>query len=54
MGKGTGEAKSGTIEMIIMPPVPTKDVATDEDVNKLIATVRGSIAAALSLPVPTG
>jgi 1-acyl-sn-glycerol-3-phosphate acyltransferase len=51
MGKGTGEAKSGTIEMIIMPPVPTKDVATDEDVNKLIANVRGSIAAALDLQV---
>ena len=49
MGKGTGEAKSGTIEMIIMPPVPTKDVATDEDVNKLIANVRGSIAKALGL-----
>jgi 1-acyl-sn-glycerol-3-phosphate acyltransferase len=49
MGKGTGEAKSGTIEMIIMPPVPTKDVATDEDVNKLIANVRGSIATALGL-----
>ena len=47
MGKGTGEAKAGTIEMIIMPPVPTTDVATDEDVNELIANVRGSIAAAL-------
>ena len=51
MGKGTGEAKSGTIEMIIMPPVPTDDVATDEDINKLIANVRGSIAAALNLQV---
>jgi 1-acyl-sn-glycerol-3-phosphate acyltransferase len=51
MGKGTGEAKSGTIEMIIMPPVPTKDVATDEDVNKLIANIRGTIAAALDLQV---
>lgn len=49
MGKGTGEAKPGTIEMIIMPPVPTKEIATDEDVNKLIANVRGSIAAALDL-----
>jgi 1-acyl-sn-glycerol-3-phosphate acyltransferase len=49
MGKGTGEAKSGAIEMIIMPPVPTSDVATDEDVNKLIANVRGSIARALDL-----
>ena len=49
MGKGTGEAKSGTMEMIIMPPVSTKEIATDEDVNKLIANVRGSIAKALGL-----
>src|SRR5215212_9870409 len=37
MGKGTGEAKSGTIEMVIMQPVPTAGVATDEDINNLIA-----------------
>jgi 1-acyl-sn-glycerol-3-phosphate acyltransferase len=48
MGKGTGEAKSGTIEMIVMPPVPTKDKATDEDINELIANVRGSIAKSLA------
>ena len=47
MGKGTGEAKSGTMEMIFMEPVPTKNLATDEDINKLIAGVRGSVAAAL-------
>ncbi|HSD47794.1 MAG TPA: lysophospholipid acyltransferase family protein [Pyrinomonadaceae bacterium] len=47
MGKGTGEAKSGTMEMIFMEPVPTKSLATDEDINKLIAGVRGSVAAAL-------
>ena len=49
MGKGTGEAKSGTIEMVLLPPVPTKDVATDEDINTLIANVRGSIAKELGL-----
>ena len=49
MGKGTGEAKAGTIEMVMMKPVPTKDVATDEDINKLIANVRGSIAKELGL-----
>src|SRR3982750_2878973 len=43
MGKGTGEARSGTIEMVLMPPVSTKDIATDDDINKLIANVRGSI-----------
>src|SRR5688500_19661206 len=51
MGKGTGEAKSGTMEMIFMQPVPTTNIATDEDMNELIAGVRGSIAQALS---PTG
>lgn len=49
MGKGTGEAKSGTIEMVVLPPVPTTDLATDEDINKLIANVRGSIAKELGL-----
>ena len=49
MGKGTGEAKSGTIEMVLMKPVPTTDVATDEDINRLIADVRGSIANELGL-----
>ena len=49
MGKGTGEAKSGTIEMVLLPPVSTKDVATDDDINQLIAKVRGSIAKALGL-----
>jgi len=49
MGKGTGEAKSGTIEMVMMQPIPTKDIATDEDINNLIANVRGSIAKELGL-----
>lgn len=49
MGKGTGEAKSGTIEMVIMQPASTKAIATDEDINRLIANVRGSIAKELGL-----
>ena len=44
MGKGTGEAKSGTIEMVLIAPVSTADVSTDEEINQLIANVRGSIA----------
>jgi 1-acyl-sn-glycerol-3-phosphate acyltransferase len=35
MGKGTGEARSGTIEMIMLPPVPTAGCSTDEDVKRL-------------------
>jgi 1-acyl-sn-glycerol-3-phosphate acyltransferase len=49
MGKGTGEAKSGTIEMVLLKPVPTAGVATDEDINTLIADVRSSIAKELGL-----
>lgn len=47
MGKGTGEAKAGTLEMVILPPVEIADVETDEDMNRLIASVRASIAAEL-------
>src|SRR5215203_3877470 len=48
MGKGTGEARSGTIEMVIMPSVKTIDMVTDEDMNQLIAEIRESIATALA------
>lgn len=44
MGKGTGEAKGGTIHMVIMPPVSTSNIETDTDIIGLINTVRGSIA----------
>lgn len=47
MGKGTGEARSGTVEMLIMPPVDTVAMTTDEDMNELIARVRQSIATEL-------
>jgi len=43
MGKGTGEAQSGTIEMVFLPPVDTVGMTTDEDMNQLIASVRDSI-----------
>ena len=48
MGKETGEARSGTIEMVFMPPVDTVGITTDEDMNRLIALVRDSIARELS------
>jgi 1-acyl-sn-glycerol-3-phosphate acyltransferase len=44
MGKGTGAAKGGLIDMVIMPPVSTADVKSDQDVAELISTVRTSIA----------
>ena len=47
MGKGTGEARSGTLEMVVLAPVETAGVETDEDINRLITSVRASIAAEL-------
>ena len=44
MGKGTGEARSGTLEMVILPPVATIDRTTDEAINSLVSEVRQSIA----------
>jgi 1-acyl-sn-glycerol-3-phosphate acyltransferase len=47
MGKGTGEARSGTLEMVFLRPVETSGVVTDEDMNELITNVRNSVAAEL-------
>ena len=47
MGKGTGEARAGTLEMVLMSPVEMVDVSTDEDMNELIAGVRARIATEL-------
>ena len=48
MGKGTGEARSGTMEMVILPPVEMTDVSTDDDMNQLVADIRQSIATELN------
>ena len=47
MGKGTGEARAGTLEMVLLPPVETAGIETDEDMSRLVASVRASIAAEL-------
>ena len=49
MGKGTGLARPGTIEMVILPPVETAGLSTarEEDVAELIAETRARIAAEL-------
>src|SRR5215510_5716164 len=44
MGKGTSEARSGTIEMVFKKPVETIGRTTDEAINALISEVRQSIA----------
>ena len=44
MGKGTGEARAGTIEMVFMRPIETMDRTTDEAIDQLIAETRQVIA----------
>ncbi len=44
MGKGTGTAQPGTIEMVLLEPVPTAGLSTDEDVEHLIARVHTVIS----------
>lgn len=43
MGRGTGEAWPGTIEMVMLPPVETSWVSSDEDINRLVEQVQGAI-----------
>lgn len=52
MGKGTGEAHSGTIEMIMLPPVPTTGCSTDEDVKRLFSRVHTIIGRELGALPP--
>lgn len=50
MGKGTGEARSGRIEMVMLPPVPTAGCSTDESVKQLANRVHALIAQQLAGP----
>lgn len=49
MGKGTGQSKPGTIEMVILPPVPTQGLTTDEDIKRLVERVHSMVARELSM-----
>jgi 1-acyl-sn-glycerol-3-phosphate acyltransferase len=44
MGKGTGAARRGAIEMVVLPPIETEGVKTDEDVRRLAERTRSVIA----------
>lgn len=44
MGKGTGEARSGEIEMIFMKPIDTLGLTSDDDIDRLVTTTRRLIA----------
>jgi len=50
MGKGTSEARSGTLEIVILPPLNTHVVNTDDDMNQFITRVRTLIASELEQP----
>lgn len=39
MGKGTGEARAGTIEMVMLEPIPTTNCSTDEEIKQLVTRV---------------
>lgn len=43
MGRGTGEAWPGTIEAVMLPPVETTWVSTDDDLKRLVEQVQGAI-----------
>jgi hypothetical protein len=49
MGKGTGEAWPGTIEMVFLPPVDTAWVKDDNDLNILVEQVQGIIMKELGI-----
>jgi 1-acyl-sn-glycerol-3-phosphate acyltransferase len=43
MGKGKGEARAGTIEMVMLPPIPTTGCTTDEAVRELVERVHAIV-----------
>lgn len=53
MGKGTGVAKAGTIEMVLLPPVDVRGLSTDEDVQRLVREVHSLIGSELGLSTRT-
>jgi 1-acyl-sn-glycerol-3-phosphate acyltransferase len=53
MGKGTGEAWPGTIDMVFLPPVETSWVRSDEDLNRLVKQVQETIMKELGIEALT-
>src|ERR1044072_4489014 len=43
MGKGTGEARSGELEMVFMKPIDTVGLTSDDDIDRLMNNLRGII-----------
>ncbi|HSS20182.1 MAG TPA: lysophospholipid acyltransferase family protein [Pyrinomonadaceae bacterium] len=53
MGKRTGEARSGTIEMVMLPAVPTSGCNSDQDVKALVEHVHELIGKELGAEQPS-
>lgn len=49
MGKGTGRAQPGTIEMVLLEPIETQHLSTDVEVKSLADQVRALIAEELGM-----
>jgi 1-acyl-sn-glycerol-3-phosphate acyltransferase len=49
MGKGTGQAKPGTIEIVMLRPVATVGVSSDEDVQALVTQIHTMIGRELGV-----
>src|SRR5215468_433369 len=43
MGKGTGVARAGTIEMVFLPPLSTASFTGDDGIQQLVAEVHDAI-----------
>jgi 1-acyl-sn-glycerol-3-phosphate acyltransferase len=54
MGKRTGFAQPGEMEMVILPPIPTTHAKTADDVAALALETRARIAAELGCEAVTG
>jgi 1-acyl-sn-glycerol-3-phosphate acyltransferase len=44
MGKGTGVARPGSIELVVLPPVETAGLSTDDDVKRLAEHANAMVA----------
>ncbi|HEV7396333.1 MAG TPA: lysophospholipid acyltransferase family protein [Pyrinomonadaceae bacterium] len=49
MGKGTGVARAGTIEVVLLPPVSTDGISGDVAIQKLVERVQQTIAEELGI-----
>jgi 1-acyl-sn-glycerol-3-phosphate acyltransferase len=54
MGKGTGMARPGTIEMVVLPPIETVGLSTDEDVRMLADRTNALVARELGVEAASG